>query len=384
MSTFEPHEGKIYLSHSFLDAWDAVKSSESVRLETSTGSTFRVINSVTSRGSHEGEKTLRFMKGKQEFARAYPCCWGYYYNCNGTRMGMYCLALDEWLSGESSGHDVNDRENEVVTKSDDVGNAEIRSNVDLVRIFSSLEETLFSQSHLSREDLSSTLEYYKNLDYRKMTDDELFWNMVKVVFYSGFRAATVSAKLPRIEGYFSDYRKVKDYSDYDIDTILQDPGIIRNRSKIKAIKRNAVMFSRLVKRYGSFVNYVESFRSLDDDLNLAHFRYDLERKFEYLGKRTVYHFMMDLGLNVLKPDRVICRILHRLGMISDENDFDRAVQVGRQISTATEHPIRYIDIVLVKYGQQGKGDKFGLTNGICLKNNPKCRICGVRPYCNYM
>ena len=383
MSTFKAHEGILDLAHSFFDAWNAADPYGSMRLETSTGSSFRVLNSVTSRGLHKGEKTLRFLKGKQEFARAYPCCWDHYYNCNRTRIGMYCIALDEFLSGVSIGKDVKEKDQENVSASNHMKDNDIKRDVDLARMFSLIEETLYSQSRLSREDLSSTLEYYKKLDYRKMTDDEIFWNMVKVAFYSGFKAATVSNKLPRIREYFSDYNKVKDYADNDHTRISQDPGIIRNRRKITAISWNAKIFDRLVKKNGSFVNYMESFRPLDDDLNLTLFRYDLRKNFRYLGPRTVYHFMTDLGLNVLKPDRVICRILYRLGMIGVENDIDRAVQVGRQISVATGHPIRYIDIVLVKYGQKGKGDKFGLLDGVCLKNSPRCNICGVRQHCNF-
>lgn len=45
-----------------------------------------------------------------------------------------------------------------------------------------------------------------------------------------------------------------------------------------------------------------------------------------------------------------------LGMIRDEEDIEGVIQVGRHMSTATGQPIRYIDIVLVKYGQMGRGD----------------------------
>ena len=116
---------------------------------------------------------------------------------------MYCIALDEFLSGVSIGKDVKEKDQENVSASNHMKDNDIKRDVDLARMFSLIEETLYSQSRLSREDLSSTLEYYKKLDYRKMTDDEIFWNMVKVAFYSGFKAATVSNKLPRIREYFS-------------------------------------------------------------------------------------------------------------------------------------------------------------------------------------
>ncbi|MDX1446801.1 glycosyltransferase family 2 protein, partial [Lishizhenia sp.] len=42
-----------------------------------------------------GEEVIRFMQHGKEYARTYKCCWGRYYNCNRTRIGMYCVALDD-------------------------------------------------------------------------------------------------------------------------------------------------------------------------------------------------------------------------------------------------------------------------------------------------
>lgn len=384
MSPFKPHEGTLELAYSFSDAWNVVDSNKGMRLETRTGSPFTVVNSFASRGLHKGEKTLRLFKGEQEFARAYQCCWGHYYNCNRTRIGMYCRALDVAFSDELISPDSYGKSSLQIPGMDFVTKKDYQHEGDLARIFHLIEETLYKQSRFSREDLSSNFDRFRNVDYRRMSDDDVFWNMVQVIFYSGMKATTVSDKLPRIGHYFSDYRKVKEYTDEDLVRISQDPTIIRNRNKIFAISRNAEKFNFLVEKYGSFGKYLESFGPLEEDRTLTLLRYDLRSNFGYLGPRTVYHLMTDLGLNVLKPDRVICRIMFRLGMIRDEEDIDGVIQLGRHMSTATGHPIRYTDIVLVKYGQMVRGDEFGLEDGICLKNNPKCSICGVKQYCNYL
>ena len=384
MSPFEPHEGNLELAHSFDDAWEVVDSNKGMRLETSTGSPFTVRSSFTSRGPHKGENTLRFFKGKQEFARAYQCCWGHYSNCNRTRIGMYRKALDNALSDESISQNSHGNGSPDISGITHVIERENKQEGDFARIFQKIEETLFKQSRFSREDLNSSFDRFRNMDYRRMSDDEIFWNMVKVIFYSGMKATTVSDKLPKISYYLSDYRKVKEYTEEDLVRISQDPTIIRNRRKILAISKNAEKFNFLVEKYCSFRKYLESFGPLNEDRTLNLLSYDLRSNFGYLGPRTVYHFMTDLGLNVLKPDRVICRIMYRLGMIRNEEDIEGVIQVGRHMSAATGHPIRYIDIVLVKYGQVGRGDEFGLEDGICLKNNPKCSICGVRQYCNYL
>lgn len=93
--------------------------------------------------------------------------------------------------------------------------------------------------------------------------------------------------------------------------------------------------------------------------------------------------MTDIGLPVLKPDRVITRIFKRLGLINDENALLATVIHGRKFGEATGYSIRFIDIPLVKYGQQGEGDMLKVKGGICLEENPKCNDCGLKTYCSF-
>lgn len=89
--------------------------------------------------------------------------------------------------------------------------------------------------------------------------------------------------------------------------------------------------------------------------------------------------MMDIGLQVLKPDRVISRIFNRLGLIENDKDLLGVVQAGRAFSKVTNLPIRLIDIIFVMYGQL---DQEGLEC-ICSEKNPKCEKCGIKSECLY-
>ena len=89
--------------------------------------------------------------------------------------------------------------------------------------------------------------------------------------------------------------------------------------------------------------------------------------------------MTDIGLNVLKPDRVIMRIFKRLDLVSSEDDFLGAIEVGRKFSEAVKEPIRYIDIIFVYYGQLDSP----IFEYICSERNPRCDRCGVNEYCSY-
>lgn len=244
---------------------------------------------------------------------------------------------------------------------------------DYRKIFNQIENTL---RKLLEDEFDSRFEKFKELDYRNMQDEDIFWILVYVVFYSGMNASIVSKKLPAIKKYLYDFKKVKDYTEHVINQILKDPYVIHNRRKIEACVNNAKAFDEILKTYGSFARYLESFGPLSQDETIEKLKSDLISRFKYLGKRTVYHFLMDLGLNVLKPDRVICRIFSRLGFIDNEKNITQAIKVGKEIAIATGYPIRYVDIIFSTYGQTG-------DLAICLKNDPKCYICGVKEYCNY-
>ncbi len=249
-------------------------------------------------------------------------------------------------------------------------------------LFFKMEATLRKESSLSKENFEKYWGIFKEFHYTKDTNDDIFWKLVKVIFYSGMKAGIVTSKLPFLKKYFYDYKKVSAYHGDKINEIMEDQNIIRNRAKIKACIINAKKFNDLINEHGAFANYLESFGDLGNENILEILKNDLKR-FEFLGPITAYHFMLDLGLKVWKPDRVIRRIIKRLGLINNLEDIGQAITVGREIADQVGLPIRYIDVVFVKYGQLGEDKDFGLKTGICLEKNPRCSICGVKNYCIY-
>jgi DNA-3-methyladenine glycosylase I len=158
--------------------------------------------------------------------------------------------------------------------------------------------------------------------------------------------------------------------------------MIRNQAKIKACIKNAYVFQNLIQKYGSIQNYIEAFSPFSSFENMMILKDEIEHRFYRLGKVTVYHFLTDIGLPVLKPDRVICRIFERLGLIESRENIFEAVMQGRKFAEATGYPIRYIDIIFVAYGQV-RSKEFGIERGICLETNPSCHLCRAKDFCNY-
>ena len=90
----EQHEGAVTLQNTFNSACEWLWSQGEVDLKTAEGTVFTARAEITERGVHSEEPVIRFFQHNKEYARSYECCWGHYYNCNKTRIGMYCKALD--------------------------------------------------------------------------------------------------------------------------------------------------------------------------------------------------------------------------------------------------------------------------------------------------
>lgn len=70
--------------------------------------------------------------------------------------------------------------------------------------------------------------------------------------------------LKRREGYknaFCDFdiQKCSELSDEELETILKDEGIIRNRLKVFSVRKNALAFLQIQREYGSFSTYLWNF-----------------------------------------------------------------------------------------------------------------------------
>ena len=255
---------------------------------------------------------------------------------------------------------------------------------DYKSIFESIETSLIAEGskNLSAEKIQENLNWFKHIEGKKFSDNDYYQILVQVIFYSGFRAATVTAKIPVIRAYFPDYQTVAEYTEDKFNQILADCNMIRNRAKIKACIKNAYVFRSLIQKYGSIQNYIETFSPHTSFENIMRLKDEIENRFHRLGRITVFHFLTDIGLPVLKPDRVICRIFERLGLIESREHIFEAILQGRKFAEATGLPIRYIDIVFVAYGQV-QSREFGIERGICLEEKPSCNLCNVKSFCSY-
>lgn len=250
-------------------------------------------------------------------------------------------------------------------------------------VFSGIEHDVITAGarEKAESDVRARLDAFDQVAGAAFSDDEIFRKLVMVIFYSGFRAKTVTDKRNVILAHFPDIATVAAYGAPDISRITSDPSMIRNKRKIGACVENARALAELSRAHGSVQAYIEAFGASESFENLFLLKEELEAKLAFVGGVTVYHLMTDLGLPVLKPDRVICRLFARLGLLESERQLLKAVLLGRRLARLTDRSIRYVDRVLVAHGQVASPE-LGISTGICL-NKPRCSECSVRPTCLY-
>lgn len=108
-----------------------------------------------------------------------------------------------------------------------------------------------------------------------------------------------------------DPEKVARFTDKKIERLLSDPGIVRNRLKVRSAVTNARAFLQVVEQEGSFTRYIWSFvdgrpvrnrwRSMSEvpatsDISDALSRDLKQRGFKFVGSTIVYAHMQAAGL----------------------------------------------------------------------------------------
>lgn len=92
-------------------------------------------------------------------------------------------------------------------------------------------------------------------------DNKLFEFLVLEGAQAGLSWLTVLRKRENYRAAFLnfDFTKVAEMTDEDVERLMKNEGIIRNRLKIRSAITNARHFSQVISEFGSFYNYVLTF-----------------------------------------------------------------------------------------------------------------------------
>ncbi|WP_395625588.1 DNA-3-methyladenine glycosylase I [Daejeonella sp.] len=92
-------------------------------------------------------------------------------------------------------------------------------------------------------------------------DQTLFEFLILESAQAGLSWITVLRKRENYRKAFANFnaQKVAEFSEVDLERLMKDEGIIRNRLKISSTIKNAKLFLEIQKEYGSFSNYIWGF-----------------------------------------------------------------------------------------------------------------------------
>jgi DNA-3-methyladenine glycosylase I len=118
--------------------------------------------------------------------------------------------------------------------------------------------------------------------------------MSKVIMSAGMNWHVVEAKEDGLRKAFKgfDPKKVAVMTQDDIDRLMHDPGVIRNRRKLDAIVENAKTMLELDREYGGFEKYLRSRGGYAAAVA------DLKRNFAFVGDSSAYLFLWAAGEQV--------------------------------------------------------------------------------------
>ena len=144
-------------------------------------------------------------------------------------------------------------------------------------------------------------------------DHRLFELLCLETYQAGLSWETVLNKRAAFGSVFHGYAvaKVAQMTDQELDSLLENPGIIRHKAKLYATRTNAQAFLRVQAEFGSFasylwdwvdgqplVNQVADYRHLPSQTDLSRaLSKDLKKRgFAFVGPVCVYSFLQAAGL----------------------------------------------------------------------------------------
>ena len=189
--------------------------------------------------------------------------------------------------------------------------------------------------------------------------------------FSGIRNGIIEERWNAISDAFSnfDFHKVAEYDKKKVQELMENQAIIRHEGKIKATISNAKEMVEIVRQYGSFKNYLNSFSSIDDLIEKLQGYYG---GFKGIGERNVYEFLKEISIQTVKPDRQLQKLFLRLGLIDEEAKLEEIVEIGKTMAKEVKERPCTIDWLLWRFGSE-----------VCKTKSPMCYKCSLAESCSY-
>jgi len=115
--------------------------------------------------------------------------------------------------------------------------------------------------------------------------------LARVMFQTGISWRVVEAKWPGIREAFDgfDPDRVAAFDTADIDRLMGDTRVIRNRKKLEAVVANARRMRDLAGEYGGFDRFLDSLGDFEAT------KTELHKRFAFVGDAGAWFFLWSVG-----------------------------------------------------------------------------------------
>ena len=120
--------------------------------------------------------------------------------------------------------------------------------------------------------------------------------MTRIIMTTGINWKVVESKWAGIRDAFAgfDIQKVANMGPDDVERLMTDPRVIRNRRKIEAVVENAGKIEEVDQEFGGFDKYLQTACTYEKQAAAV------KRDFKFMGDSTAYFFLALAGEKV--PD----------------------------------------------------------------------------------
>lgn len=147
---------------------------------------------------------------------------------------------------------------------------------------------------LSKPEDNVDRHYHDNMYGFPLEDDnELFGRLILEINQAGLRWELILKKEPAFRKAYDNYniKAVAGYKEEDINRLLSDAGIIRNKLKINAAIHNANVILGFQEEFGSFKSWLDSHHPKTKEEWVKLFK----KHFKFVGGEIVNEFLMSTG-----------------------------------------------------------------------------------------
>ena len=125
------------------------------------------------------------------------------------------------------------------------------------------------------------------------SDNELFKRLILEINQAGLSWSIILKKQKNFDVAYSNFniKKISNYKAQDIDRLIHDKGIVRNKLKIEATIFNAQKILEIKKEHGTFKKWLDK----NSRLNITQWIKLFKNTFKFTGREITKEFLLSTG-----------------------------------------------------------------------------------------